>query len=165
MISVLTVAVSGVQEGPYRNTWRYDDNVKPIEFNDLFEKLLDRVQAGFDLPIHVAQLQPGKYMILDGHIAFDLYKWMGRERLQVILHDGITSEQQALQTYIAMNYLRSIDWLRDSVKLRELLAGIGLSTAPKLMQDGELAADLVRRSQVRWDQYSQPFDSSGGNED
>jgi hypothetical protein len=159
MICVLTVPTSSLQEGPYRDTWRHDDTDKPREFVGLFEKLLDRVQAGSDLPIHVACLENGKYIILDGHISYDLYKWMGWEQLQVILHDAVKTEQQALETYIAMNYLRSEDWMRDSITLRNRLATLGLEIGPQLMTDGELAADLIRLSKVKWEEYNTVFDS------
>lgn len=159
MIETRTVKTADVNDGAYRNTWSVTANQKPILFELMFNNLVDRVKAGNDLPVHVAEVGTGVYQVIDGHVALDVYRYMGRKEVQVIIHKGVANQKQALENYIAMNYLRSVDWLRDSVKLRELLVQIGVDKAPKLMEDGELALDLISRDQTRWDAFATVYDN------
>lgn len=156
MIELRTVKTADVHDGAYRNTWSVTSNQKPILFETMFINLVDRVKAGNDLVVHAAEIE-GKLQVIDGHVSLDVYRYMGRKEVQVLVHLGVHGALHALEAYIAMNYLRSVDWLRDSVKLRELLIAVG-PTAVKLMEDGELAADLMTRDQVRWDEYKTIFD-------
>lgn len=157
MIEIRTAKTADVHDGAYRNTWSVTANQKPILFERMFLNLVDRVKAGNDLPVHVAEVD-GRLQVIDGHVALDVYRYMGRKEIQVLVHLGVHGALHALESYIAMNYLRSVDWLRDSVKLRELLVAVGADKAGALMEDSELAADLIARDQTRWDAFKTVYD-------
>lgn len=157
MINVIKVNTAQLKDGPYRNTWSVTSNQKPILFETMFNNLVDRAKAGNTLVVHVAEVPEG-LQVIDGHIALDVYRYMGRKEIEVLLHVRVTTQEAALESYIAMNYLRSVDWLRDSVKLRALLVQVGADKAVKLVEDPELALDLIQRDQTRWDAYATVYD-------
>lgn len=164
MSSVLRVNIGNIQDGPYRTTWRYQDNRRPQAFDHIFRSLQEIAMTGHELTIHVYQSGSAVFTVLDGHIALDVYRAFGRESIPVILHENTHSEEQALAFYIAANYLRCEGWLRSGVKLRDLLAKLGENRAALLMADPDLAKDLVNRNQVKWDTYSTGFVDPNDNE-
>jgi hypothetical protein len=156
-ISVLTVPIEQVKDGPYRNTLSPFKGIprcfKLLE--NLFANLIDRAKAGHTLTIHVARVSDF-YLILDGHICADVYRYIGSKEVAVILHEEIKTATEVLEAYIAFNFLRA-DW-RDAVDLMPVLSNlsnlIGLDSTVKLMNDPESAIDLIRLQTARWWEFS-----------
>ncbi len=153
MLSVITVPINEVKDGPYRDTWRIDDNEMPKEAQALLQNLQDIVSAGDPLHITVAKID-GEYVVLDGHFCLDAYRNMGSKEVLVILNDRIQDIASARAAYIGFNYLRSDDWLRDRIKTREELVRLGVDEAVKRMADPQLARDLIARDDSRWQEFS-----------
>lgn len=155
MLNVLTVPIDEVKDGPYRNTMSPFKSDRWRSFDNLFAKLISRAKAGHTLPVHVARLSDC-YLVLDGHICADVYRYIRSTTLAVILHEEITTAVGALEAYVAFNYLRA-DW-RDSVTLMPILSNLanlnGLDSAVSLMNNSESAEDLIRLRTVRWWEFN-----------
>lgn len=154
MIEIRTVTSFEVDRAPWRDSWAALDNVKPLAVEHLLNCMISAVAAGATLPIHVADIEGRYLLVLDGHFALDVYEAMGRMEFQVIVHSDVTTLEQARERYVSMNYLRSSEWLRSGVKLQKTLATIGITRAYSLMQDPDLAKDLITRSEEQWEAFS-----------
>jgi hypothetical protein len=159
MISVHTVPMERMKDGPYRSTLTLDKVAQLPRafglFENLFANLMDRVKAGHTLSIHVAHFSD-YYLVLDGHICADVYRYMGVKEVAVIQHEEITTATAALEAYVAFNYLRA-DW-RDSVDLMTPLSNLanlnGVDSAVKLMNDPESAVDLIKLHRRKWWEFN-----------
>jgi hypothetical protein len=160
MISLVTLPISRVRDGSYRDTWDVFDEARPKAAQTLLCNLIDHVREGATLPIHVAELTAGEYVVVDGHFCLDVYRYLNTEQVSVIVHHEIKDERAARIAYISMNYLRSDGWLRDAVITRDELASLGEATAVKIMADPELARDLVNRDDSRWMEFKSVFEDA-----
>lgn len=158
MISVITVPINQIKGGPYRDSRNVFDKKVPKAVETLFFNLVYWVSAGATLPVHVAELTTGEYVVVDGHSCLDVYRHLGKREVSVIVHSDIKNEQAARTAYISMNYLRSNGWMRKMVILREELVKVGESIATRIMADPELARDLVNRDDSRWAEFSTVLD-------
>lgn len=160
MIRLVTLPVTGIHDGPYRDTWKLSNFKSPESIQALGRNLITHVKAnGF--VIHVAPITPdGFYTVIDGHFLLDVAKQLGHESVNLIVHDEIRTLEQARTAYLSFNYLRSSDWLRDAVITREQLKQVGLNTAISVMADPDLAKDLVLRDDSRWQEFKQVFEEA-----
>jgi hypothetical protein len=158
VISVLTVPIERVKAGAYRDTFHFDASLDiPLEVDHMCFLMAEQVKAGATLPIHVAKIGED-FVIVDGHVRWDLYLHLKAKQVTVILHDDITTLEQAREAYVSMNYLAQREWLRSGVKLGHTLSDIesesGEGAAAKLVSDPEMARHLIRRNNARWWEFS-----------
>jgi hypothetical protein len=129
----------------------------PREFEYVFFQLLERAKAGHTLAIHVAKIG-SEFLVFDGHVCLEVYEHLGAKEVTIILHDEIKDRTELLAAYVASNHLRSSEWLRSGVTLQQSLSTLkeklGEDAVLRLVEDPNLARDLIRRDEARWWEFS-----------
>lgn len=154
MIKITSVPLVDLKRAPYRDTFSAFDAERPMAVEHIVQAMRKHVEFnGATLLIHVAFVAD-EYLVLDGHLALDVYETLGRQQVTVIVHSDVTTAEQAKAKYVALNYLRNTEWLRDGVKLQKTLTDIGITVAYDSMEDPQLAKDLIERNAEQWDKFS-----------